>query len=244
MFQLKKLSDCLGCFSAGEILSDVECLNCSYETQVDSLRILLSSSWATQVENKNSSNDISEKLKSLEANHFDEKKLEELIPENDRERTTSTKQLLVSKYPQILCFQLMRNLYDTKTHRMKKLCHHVSFPIEIEESNLCIGLDFRVNLSPNTFKNKKIPSTKSPHQKLSSNNHETKSGDSGDEETRSSRNSSFSDSDSSSNYIYQLKAVIVHHGGPDSGNLFYSIIFIATLIIYLIIRTLYNICTS
>ena len=117
----------------------------------------------------------------------------------------------------------MRNLYDRKTNRMKKLRHHVSFPIEIEESDLCIGLDYRVSLSPDRFRKKKSQvsvTSLSQSEECNENkeNEEDKSSDRIDIDQQVKPSSpSPSSSSISIDYIYQLKAVIVHHGGPDSG---------------------------
>lgn len=175
---------------------------------MESFRILTGSSWATDSQNHKSLREVHEKMKSLEQNQSSEKKLEELIPENERERTTATKQLMVSKFPEILCFQLIRNIFDMKSQRMIKLRHHISFPMEFHENDMCVGLNYRVNLSPK-------PYFVNQHKGLSRG-----------ERTSSSSSLSSStgslvignDSEHHQGKLYHLQAVIVHHGGSESGN--------------------------
>jgi hypothetical protein len=225
--KLQRLSDCLGRFAAGEILTDVECLNCSCQAQVlssflhslgrylmssiqmESFQIMTSSSWATDSQNIKSLLEIKEKVKLLEQNKSSEKRLEELIPEKERERTTATKQLMVSKFPEILCFQFSRNIFDMKTQRMIKLRHHIKFPIEIHENDTGLGLNFCVNLSPKPHLNQQ--SKKDSSQRL---------GTSSSSSSLSSSTASVPGNDSTdpSGRMYHLRAVIVHHGGPESGH--------------------------
>jgi hypothetical protein len=226
VMKLQRLSDCLGRFAAGEILNEVECLMCSYYSQVilsgfhsshfmsltpqvESFRILTGSSWATDSQNVKSLREVNEKIQLLEQNQSSEKKLEELIPEKDRERTTATKQLMVSKFPEILCFQLIRNIFDMKTQRMIKLKHHISFPIEFHENDMCIGLNYRVNLSPNAHLN-------GQHGKGISRRLKTSSSSSS---LSSSTGSLHGNETDHKGKLYHLQAVIVHHGGSESGEI-------------------------
>lgn len=174
---------------------------------MESFRILTSSSWASESQNLKSLKEVNDKIALLQQNQTSEKKLEELIPEKERERTTATKQLMVSKFPEILCFQLIRNIFDMKTQRMMKLRHHISFPIEFHENDMCIGLNYRVNLSPN------------PHLNHHSHHGLTRKlrSSSSSSSLSSSTSSIFANDTEQKGKVYHLQAVIVHHGGSESG---------------------------
>jgi hypothetical protein len=171
---------------------------------------MAASSWGTDSQNIKSLQEFKEKVELLKQNESSEKRLEELIPEKDRERTTASKQLMVSKFPEILCLQFSRNLFDMKTQRMAKLRHHIKFPIEIHESDMCLGLNYSVNLSPKPQSNHHSKKDSAPSQRL---------GTSSSSSSLSSLTASLSGNESShpSERMYHLRAVIVHHGGPESG---------------------------
>jgi hypothetical protein len=173
---------------------------------------MAASSWGTDSQNIKSLQEFKEKIELLKQNESSEKRLEELIPEKDRERTTASKQLMVSKFPEILCLQFSRNLFDMKTQRMAKLRHHIKFPIEIHETDMCLGLNYSVNLSPKPQTNH--------HSKKDSAPPTQRLGTSSSSSSLSSLTASLSGNESSdpSERMYHLRAVIVHHGGPESGD--------------------------
>lgn len=177
--------------------------------------------------------EVNERMQLLEQNQSSEKKLEELIPEKDRERTTATKQLMVSKFPEILCFQLIRNIFDMKTQRMIKLKHHITFPIEFHENDMCIGLNYRVNLSPNTHINHHHTKGISRRIKPSSSS----------SSLSSSTGSIHGNEIDRKGKLYHLHAVIVHHGGSESGILI-LLLLPSAFTDRFPPRTLHNLCSD
>lgn len=119
------LLECLQQYSFQEMLSDVECLNCSYNELMSDKKTL------EDIYLKCASKDIGdiiEKMEYIDENSHQLDKVADDIVAVSRVRTDASKQLRISRLPEVLCLHLSRRFYCSETGRMLKNRFKVKFP--------------------------------------------------------------------------------------------------------------------
>lgn len=106
------LMECLDQYSFQESLSDVECLNCSLTELMEGKETL--EAMAKQAGSKEV-NDIICTINHLAANSHQLDKVADAFPGGDRVRTNASKQLKISRLPEVLCLHLSRRFFCPRT---------------------------------------------------------------------------------------------------------------------------------
>ena len=108
------LLDCLDHFSFQECLSDVECLQCSYNemlTDRDTLKNIFKQCRSSEIR------DMIKKYDFLHNKHHHLEKIADEITDCARVRTNASKQLKISRLPEVLCLHMSRRVYNPSTGR-------------------------------------------------------------------------------------------------------------------------------
>lgn len=130
------LYDCLEHFSFRESLSDVECLNCSYA------ELLASKDMLEDIFRRGGSKDIGDlidKITYLEKNSHQLEKVSQEIIALSRIRSQASKQLKISRLPEVLCLHLSRRNFCSRSGRMTKNRFKVSFPARLDMAHFVEG---------------------------------------------------------------------------------------------------------
>jgi ubiquitin C-terminal hydrolase len=102
------LMECLDQYSFQESLSDVECLNCSFTELLAGKETL--EEMYRQAESREVG-DIIRTINYLDENSHQLDKVAESFPGGDRVRTNASKQLKISRLPEVLCLHLSRRYF-------------------------------------------------------------------------------------------------------------------------------------
>lgn len=106
------LLECLDHYSFQESLSDVECLHCSYTEMSkgkETFQEIFQRCGSKDI------GDIIEKIEFLEENSHQLDKVADVIGDMSRIRTDASKQLRISRLPDVLCLHLSRRLFNPQT---------------------------------------------------------------------------------------------------------------------------------